>query len=145
MFLPVEENSIRMDTMSTILMLCRYHHNIINLLTMLVHVLILLCTLRLSKDHPMQKAIAYSVENDGVEKPHMTPEEKEKYREEVYRAMFLEGSIKLTGREAIMHSLPYAMKYKLTIQISDTLLIDHIGMIMRKGIPWAREYKDIML
>lgn len=95
--------------------------------------------------HIFRKALEYALESAEQQKDVMSHKEFMAFRNKVIDSVFKSGSVELEFRHHVPYYVRRATKYNLGCQIGNTLYYDFTTMFIRKGIPWAREYKHIML
>ena len=91
------------------------------------------------EDHPLQKALDYSINTGGVHSLN-TPATNR------FRDVFLNGAIYMAFKHLVHMINEVGNRFHgIGAQSSDTVALDMGAMVVRKGIPWAEEYKNIML
>ena len=93
----------------------------------------------------MKKALEYSIKTDGRTYSTSDPKYSQCIANKINKERFLNGTIDVTFKHYLRYQGGYERKYGIGTQSSETVVFGMAAMVVRKGIPWANEYKHILL
>ena len=96
-------------------------------------------------DVNLQKIVTYAHENGMITAQYMTSEERYKLWQYTNYLKFTKGAVELGNANYIRGEVRTAKRYGMRVQMSNILMRNWATFYMRKGVPWAKEYKNIIL